>query len=154
MPIDKACLDYVEKLISVFPVEGYGWRKVDTFTPDPNAVPRELRPPPPFRVRIKDFIYEESEIAGAFCIIEEPGHEFNRFWVALFARTDDAILDFTTKTGHYNVMISPDKPFMTLIPGLRPLHPYSSKARCIPRLRGFTEVALSEEYRRRKRGDH
>jgi hypothetical protein len=151
MPIERTCLDWAGKTIFVFPVQGYGWQKINTTAPPPYPHTPGIQVPLSFHVRVKEFVYEENQIAGAFGIIEEPNHEFNGFWIAFFARTDDVLLNFTTNVGPYNILIAPDKPRMTMKPGLRALHPNSVEANGIPRLRGYAEIALSDELIRQKK---
>jgi hypothetical protein len=47
------------------------------------------------------------------------------------------------------MIIAPNKPRMSMKPGLRPLHPDAIEVDGIPRLRGYAEIALSEELIRR-----
>ena len=151
MPIEKTCLEWTGKTISVFPEYGYGWQKINTTAPPPYPYTPGIQGPSPFHVRVKEFIYEGNEIAGAFGIIEEPNHEFNGFWTAFFGRTDDAFFNFTTNIGTYNILIAPGKPRMTMKPGLRVLHPDAVEVDGVPRLRGYAEIALSEEFIQRKK---
>jgi len=151
MPIEKTCLDWTGKTIFIFPESGYGWQKINTTAPPPYPHTPGIQAPPSFHVRVKEFIYEGNEIAGSFGIIEEPNHEFNGFWTAFFARTDDVFLNFTTNVGPYNILIAPDKPRMTMKPGLRAMHPDSVAADGIPRMRGYAIIALSEEFIRQKK---
>ena len=149
MPIKNICLDWMEKTVFVFPVNGYGWQKVNTMAPPPYPYTPGVQVPHPFHVRIKEFIYEGIEIAGVFGTVEETGPEFNGFWIAFFPRPDNIFLDFTTSIGLYNMIIAPNKPRMSMKPGLRPLHPDAIEVDGIPRLRGYAEIALSEELIRR-----
>ena len=154
MPLEKTCLDRTGKTVFVCPVNGYGWQKINTAAPPPYPYTPGVQVPPPFHVRIKEFIYEGNEIAGTFGIVEETNHEFNEFWIAFFARTDDVVFDFTTKIGLYNIVITPNKPRMSMKPGLRPLHPDAIEVDGIPRLRGYGEIALSEDLIRCKNNTH
>jgi hypothetical protein len=151
MPIEATCLDWIGKMIFVFPEHGYGWQKINTTATPPYPYTPGIQVPPPFVVRLKEFIYEDNQIAGAFGIIEQPNHEFNGFWAAFFARAGGVLLNFTTNVGLYNILITPDKPRITVKPGLRVMHPESIIADGIPRLRGYAEIALSEEFIRRKK---
>ena len=153
MPIERTCLDLIGKTILVFPEYGYGWQKINTTAPPPYPHTPGIQVPSPFHVRVKEIIYEGNEIAGSFAIIEEPNHEFNGFWTAFFARTDDVFLNFTTNVGPFNIIIAPNKPRMNMKPGLRPLHPDAIEVEGIPRLRGYADIALSEEFIRRKKNE-
>jgi hypothetical protein len=143
MPMDETCLEWIEKTVSVFPKWGYGWHLIDNITVVPSTPPAHIKPPAIFHVRIKEFVNEDNKIAGGFGKIEEPNHEFDGFWIAFFARTDDVLLNFTTNVGPYNILIAPDKPQMTLKPGLRALHPNASVAYGFPRLTGYGEIGFS-----------
>ncbi len=138
MPLEKSCLDQVGHLLLVCPVEGYGWQRYDSgYT--------STTPPSPFKVRLKELIFEADEIAGGFSVMEEPGHELDTFWVVFFARPDDIRVNFTTAIGSYNVIISPDRPLIKLKPGLDAKHPQSTSASGVPRLRGYADIGISKE---------
>jgi len=110
MALDEICLSYLEKLIIIKPVYGWGWTRIDA--PE-IPVPSEINGVPyPFHCRIKDFFRFKNELRGSVGSIEEAGCIYHGLWIIFYTRTV-GVFNFTGDLPYCNLQIGsqiPDLP--------------------------------------------
>lgn len=107
MGLDSSCKEYLNRIVLVKLVYGFGWSRIDA--PD-ITVPNEVNGVPcPFNCRINDFIYYENRLVGAVGYIEEIQHIYTHLWTFFYLR-EQGIFNFTDEIGYYNVEIGQQFP--------------------------------------------
>lgn len=107
MGLDESCEDYLNNLVLVKPVYGWGWTRVDApeipVPAEVNGVPR------PFNCRITEFINYQGKMIGAIGKIEEMTHIYDSLWTFFYLRVSGKF-NFTDKAGYYNLEIGSQPP--------------------------------------------
>jgi hypothetical protein len=109
MGLDSSCKEYLNRIVIVKPVYGWGWSRLDA--PE-IPVPAEVNGVPhPFKCRITDFLHYQNELVGATGKIEEPSHIYDSLWTLFYLRVR-GMWNFTDELGQYNLEIGPRMPEM------------------------------------------
>jgi hypothetical protein len=114
MPIEISSAQYINKLVLVWPIIGFGWSRLDPSAPS-NQPGVSIDPPLPFHARLLEFHNFAGKIAGASGMVEEPQHPLDKEWVAFCIRdrgTD--VYNLTTNPGKYNVEVGKNKPVIKI----------------------------------------
>jgi toxin ParE1/3/4 len=107
MGLDPSCFRYLDKLLAVRPIYGWGWSRIDA--PD-IPVPAEVNGVPfPFSVRVQRFFHYEQELRGAVGRIEEPGHLYDAMHLVFFTRLLGTF-DLFEHAAHCDIEIGSDEP--------------------------------------------
>jgi hypothetical protein len=110
MPIEDSSIQYINKLVLVWPIIGFGWSRVDPNVP-PDQPGVSIEPPPLFHARVLELHKFAGKIAGGVGTVEEPNHLLDKEWVAFCVRDRGAdMYNLTTNPGKYNLEIGKNKP--------------------------------------------
>jgi hypothetical protein len=110
MPIEVSPTQYIDKLVLVWPVIGFGWSQIDPVDPLDQPV-TAIDPPAPFHARLVEFHIFGGRITGATGTVEEPQHPLDKQWVAFFIRDRGVdVYNLTTNPGKYNVGVGKQRP--------------------------------------------
>ena len=105
--LDKSCENYLNELVAIKPVYGWGWTRVDA--PE-ISVPAEINGVPfPFKCRITEFLYHHNRPNGALGRIEEANHIYDNLWTFFYLRVSK-VANFTDEIGYYNLEIGSQPP--------------------------------------------
>lgn len=114
MPIEDSSTRYLNALVLVWPIVGFGWSRIDPSAPsDQPGV--AIDPPALFHARLLEFHNAAGKLVGGIGIIEEPQHLLDKQWVAFCIRdrgTDT--YNLTTNPGKYNVRVGKSKPVIKI----------------------------------------
>ena len=136
MSLDKSCENYLNKLIIVKPVYGWGWTRLDA--PEVR-VPNEVNDVPrPFACQITEFLYQQDIPNSAVGQIIEENHIYNKLWTFFYLRVE-GIFNFIDEIGNYNLQIDPQMPE---IPAGKEWLDFTSGS---PIVNGYAVVAESNE---------
>lgn len=107
MALDKSCEAYLNNLVLVKPVYGWGWSHLGNseipVAAEINGVPS------PFNCRITEFCCYRGNLNGAIGRIEETNHIYNDLWTFFYLRVQGTF-NFTDEIGYYNVEIGSQPP--------------------------------------------
>jgi hypothetical protein len=144
MPIEASSAQYINKLVLVWPVIGFGWSRIDPDAPsDQPGV--AIDPPALFHARLLEFHDFAGKIVGGSGIVEELQHPLDKQWVAFCIRdrgTDT--YNLTTNPGKYNVRVGNRKPVIKI--DLEVPMPQWMRFEGPPIVSGFGFVAESETW--------
>jgi hypothetical protein len=129
MPFAKRCIEDEGKTIVVKPFHAYGWSRKPEIG---GAVDCE---PIPFKLRIVRFIVSREMTVALEGKVEEPGHEYDGYWVIAVPRMDDTTIDFGSAAGPCGLVISRDRSFFDAS-AFPPNHPEAVRCSSEPTLRG------------------
>ena len=93
--LDDTCEDFVEKLLKVNPVYGWGW----------GGNKEEPVPPPPFEIVLDRLWWMDGKRRGGVGTIRTSGHRYDG-WVVIFSTRHVGEFNFSDKVGHYNITIT------------------------------------------------
>lgn len=93
--LDDTCESFIGELLLVNPVYGWGWAGNEEA---PN-------PPGPFSLRLEHLWWHAGIRRGGVGMIADVGHRYNGF-SAIFNLRHVGTFNFTTKPGHYNIVIT------------------------------------------------
>src|SRR5262245_23306620 len=99
MGLDLSCEKYLNQLLLVKPIYGWGWSRQDV----PQLVARtELNElPPPFICRPTAFFYFEDELSGMVAEIEDSCHIYDGLWTFSYLAVRGT-WNFTNEVGRYH----------------------------------------------------
>ena len=107
MSLYKSCQSYLNKMVVVKPIFGWGWTRLDApeirIPAEVNGVPR------PFNCLITQFLYHLNKPNGAVGRIVEENHIYNNLWTFFYLRVA-GIFNFTDELGYYNLEIGSQMP--------------------------------------------
>jgi hypothetical protein len=142
MPFDLTHNKLVNERIYVVPIHGYGWYQINENPPAASG--EEIKPPLPFRLKLKEFFFVASTPTAACGLIIEEQHPAHSWWVALIPAADDEHADLTRNVIHCFTLLCPQKPVFD--PGYDPLNKGAAvQSTSKPRCRGFSMVCHSFE---------
>ena len=107
MGLAKSCEGFLNNVVLVKPVYGWGWARFDK--PE-IPVPAEVNGVPlPLNGRITEFCYHHSELNGAIGKIEAANHIYDSLWTFFYLRVQ-GMFNFTDEIGYYNIEIGSHPP--------------------------------------------
>jgi hypothetical protein len=118
MPLQPKSEKWIGQKLFVLPHYGYGWGRPDLG--GGSTSPLESLGPEPFYAKVEELILCVGEPMGITGTIDEPSHQFDKYWYACLLRNPDEC-DFTANPGDYMIWIAEKK---------LPIHPapYPQKA--------------------------
>lgn len=103
MPLVSNSKECVGSKLFVLPYYGYGWGRPDLG--GGSTSPLESIGPEPFHIRVDEAILCNEAVMGVGGVIDEPTHQFDKYWCACLLRNPDEC-DFNTRPGDYMIWIA------------------------------------------------